>query len=107
MPAERKDISGEGVRKLASYGCTSEQIANYFGCSKSTIDHKFAQDLRLGKATLQKNILMWQIRRGKVGSDNMLIHLGKVHCGQDAKNTAPESTDQPPATDDDGNTLEP
>ena len=95
------------MRKLASYGCTREQIANYFGCSVSTIDHKFAADLRLGKATLQKNILMWQIRRGKVGSDNMLIHLGKVHCGQSIKDASPEGTEQPPATDADGNSIEP
>ncbi len=95
------------MRKLASYGCTREQIADYFACSTSLIDHKYAVAWKLGRATLQKNVLMWQVRNGKKGSDTMLIHLGKVHCGQKDKGPGQESTEQPPATDGDGNPIEP
>ncbi len=107
MPAKREDITDEGVTRLASYGCTQQEIADFYGCSLSTIKHKFAPAWTLGRAKVQKNIRLWQMRNARKGSDNMLIHLGKHYCGQNEKNSSSEDMNQPPATDDAGNTIEP
>lgn len=85
MPAKREDITEEGVTKLAGYGCTQEEIADYFGCARSTITSRFGQAWELGHANVRKNIRMWQIRNARKGSDKMLIHLGQQYCGQSQK----------------------
>lgn len=85
MPAKRDDITDEDVRKLASYGCTQEEIADFFDTSRSVITARFGQAFKLGSSTVRKNIRMWQMRRAKKGSDTMLIHLGKQYCGQSEK----------------------
>lgn len=73
------------MRKLAGYGCTQEEIADYFDTSRSVITARFGQAFRLGQSTVRKNVRMWQIRRAKAGSDRMLIHLGQQYCGQAEK----------------------
>lgn len=85
MPAKREDITEEGVRRLASYGCTQEEVADFFDTSRSVITARFGQAFKLGAATVRKNIRKWQIRRASKGSDTMLIHLGKQYCGQSDK----------------------
>ena len=85
MPAKREDITDEGVQKLASYGCTQEEIAGYFGCSRTTITGRFGQAWDLGHSIVKKNVRMWQIRNARKGSDKMLIHLGQQYCGQSQK----------------------
>lgn len=107
MPAKREDITDEGVQRLASYGCTQQEIADFFGCSLSSIKHRFAPAWTLGRAKVQKNVRMWQIRNARKGSDAMLIHLGKHYCGQTEKNPSQEPPSTDPATDGNGNTLEP
>lgn len=107
MGRKPKDIDGESVYRLASYGCTQEEIADYFGCAHSTISARFRQEFTLGKATVRKNIRMWQIRRALKGSDVMLIHLGKHYCGQTDKNAATDGLESDPATDDSGNPVDP
>ncbi len=85
MPAKREDITEEAVQRLASYGCTQEEIADYFDTSRSVITARFGQALKLGRANVRKNVRMWQIRRARKGSDKMLIHLGQQYCGQSQK----------------------
>ena len=90
MPARRDDITDEAVRRLASYGCTQEEVAHFFDTSRSVITAKYGQAFRLGAADVRKNVRMWQMRRAKKGSDVMLIHLGKHYCGQADKNPGQE-----------------
>ena len=85
MPAKRDDITEENVRRLASYGCTQEEIADYFDTSRSVITARFGQAFKLGHANVRKNVRMWQIRNARKGSDKMLIHLGQQYCGQSQK----------------------
>ena len=107
MGRKPKDIDAEGVQKLASYGCTQEEIADYFGCDRAVISRRYSREFQLGKASVRKNIRLWQIRRALKGSDIMLIHLGKHYCGQIDKNASQEPPSNDPATDDDGNEIEP
>lgn len=85
MPAKREDISEDAVYRLASYGCTQEEIADFFDTSRSMITGRFGQAFKLGAATVRTNVRKWQIRRARKGSDTMLIHLGKQYCGQAEK----------------------
>ena len=91
MPAKRDDISEESVRRLASYGCTQEEIADFFDTSRSVITARFGQAFKLGAAEVRTNVRKWQIRRARKGSDTMLIHLGKQYCGQSEKTESRES----------------
>jgi hypothetical protein len=107
VPAKREDISEEGVAKLASYGCTQEEIADFFDTSRSVITARFGQAFKLGSSTVRKNVRMWQMRRALKGSDTMLIHLGKHYCDQRDKPSQEPEAKETPATDEHGNSLEP
>lgn len=85
MPAKREDITDEAVRRLASYGCTQEEIADFFDTSRSVITGRFGQAFKLGSSDVRKNVRMWQMRNARKGSDKMLIHLGQQYCGQSQK----------------------
>jgi hypothetical protein len=103
----KKDINEDEVYKLASYGCTQEEIADFFGCTHAVISVRFQQAYQLGKSTVRKNVRMWQMRRAQKGSDTMLIHLGKHYCGQTDKPAPEQATEDKPATDENGTSLEP
>ena len=107
MPAKRDDITDEGVTRLASYGCTQQEIADFYGCVRATITGRFGQAWTLGRSKVQKNIRMWQIRNARKGSDNMLIHLGKHYCGQHDKNASQDNLDNATATNETGEPVEP
>jgi hypothetical protein len=102
-----KDINEDEVFKLASYGCTQEEIGDFFGCNHAVISRRYSQAYNLGKASVRKNVRMWQMRRAQKGSDTMLIHLGKHYCGQIDKPAPVQEPDDKPATDESGQTLEP
>jgi AraC-like DNA-binding protein len=73
-----------------------EEIADFFDCSHATISTRFQQEFKLGKASVRKNLRMWQMRRAQKGSDKMLIHLGQQFLGQaqkiETRNTEAEDT---------------
>jgi hypothetical protein len=109
MPAGRpkKELNEDEVFKLASYGCTQEEIGDFFGCAHSVISRNYAQAYNLGKASVRKNVRMWQMRRALKGSDTMLIHLGKHYLGQTDKPAPEPEAKETPATDENGTTLDP
>jgi hypothetical protein len=77
-----KDIDAEMVCKLARMGCTQEDIAEYFACSRSVVSERFRREFHLGRAASRISLRRAQWKRAMGGSDRMLIHLGKVHLGQ-------------------------
>lgn len=95
MPRIPYDIDGEQVTKLASYGCTQEEIADFFGCDRTVIGRRYAREYELGKAKVRINVRMWQVRRARKGSDTMLVHLGKQYCGQSDKTENKTTHDLP------------
>jgi hypothetical protein len=103
-----KDIDAEQVYKLARLGCTQKEIADFFNCHPDTIRDRFSSELTCARADWKISMRRAQtLRAVKDRSDSMLIHLGKCYLGQNDKNPSEESTDQPPATDTDGNPTEP
>jgi hypothetical protein len=101
------DIDSEGVRKLAALGCTVEEIGNFYGVDRRTVSGRFQREIELGRSQGNISLRRLQYKRAKAGSDAILIHLGKHQLGQNDKNPSTESTDQPTATDADGNPTEP
>lgn len=106
MPREPIDIDGEQVRKLAGYGCTQEEVADFFGCTRGVIANRFSREFELGKANVRINVRKWQIRRARKGSDVMLIHLGKHYCGQVDRPAAPDELEDTTPHDEDGSTID-
>lgn len=81
----RKVPDPENVYRLARLGCSQREIGWYFGTSQAHIRQTFGAEYERGKAECSISIRRQQLRRARAGSDAMLIHLGKVYCGQSEK----------------------
>jgi len=104
----RKELDAEQVYRLARIGCTQAEIADVFSVSQATISRNYSSDYARAQGEFKTSLKRAQyLRATKDKSDSMLIHLGKHWLGQNYKGETPDFTGQPPATDDDGNTLEP
>jgi len=75
------NLKGEDIQKLASYGCTNVEIADYFGCSENTI-RRYGEFLTKGRSMkkLRLRQIQWQI--AEKGNAAMAIWLGKNELGQ-------------------------
>ena len=87
------DIKGEEVQKLASYGCTNKEIADFYGCSADLIEKSYSEFTTKGRAQqkLRLRQLQWQSAEG--GNVTMQIWLGKQILGQAE---SPITTDDQP-----------
>ncbi len=86
MARPLKPIDAEQVFKLAQFGCTQKQIAEFFGCHPDTIRESFSGELSRARAGWEINLRRAQaIRAIRDRSDTMLIHLGKSYLGQTEK----------------------
>jgi transposase len=82
MARPRKVIDPKMVEVLAQRGCSIEEMAHHFGCSRDTIERRFAAIIAKGKATLRTSLREWQIQAAKRGNTAMLIWLGKQYLDQ-------------------------
>jgi AraC-like DNA-binding protein len=85
MARPKLEIDADQVYKLAQHGCTVEEIADFFGCSRDTIHGRFSAELSKGKAELRIGLRNWQIASAKKGNVVMQIWLGKQWLGQSDK----------------------
>lgn len=80
-----KDINPKMIEKLASIGCTGDEIAAVLDCCRDTLYARFSDSLKKGqdkaKATLRR--LQWQSAIS--GNVTMQIWLGKNMLGQSSK----------------------
>ena len=72
---KKYDIDTKEVFKLASYGCTNTEIADFFGCS----------NVLKGRTDLKKRLRKAQIDAALGGNSTMLIWLGKQYLEQTEK----------------------
>jgi predicted XRE-type DNA-binding protein len=101
-------LDAEQVYKLARIGCTQAEIAEVFNVGQATISRNYGLEYARAQGEFKTSLKRAQyLRAVKDKSDTMLVHLGKHWLGQGDKHGPPESTDQPPATDEHGNTREP
>lgn len=80
------EISIEQLAKLASYGCTQEEAAHFFGCSVSTIKNRLKDEAYRaawdqGLAAVRIALRKDQLRLAKRNA-TMAIFLGKQLLGQ-------------------------
>jgi hypothetical protein len=74
------------VEKLASYGCTTREIADFFGCPENVISGRYKEFTTKGRNSLKKRLRMLQIQAAQKGNVTMLIWLGKNYLEQSDKN---------------------
>lgn len=72
----------ENVKKLASIGCTYEEIALITGMARATVIRKFSDEFAAGQADLKMSLRRMQLDAAKKGDVSMLRHLGKHYLGQ-------------------------
>ena len=82
---KKYDIDTEEVFKLASYGCTNTEIADFFGCSKDLISKSYSTNVLKGRTDLKKRLRKAQIDSALGGNSTMLIWLGKQYLEQTEK----------------------
>lgn len=76
-------IKGEDVYKLASIGCTLNEIADFHSVDVNTIRRRFKKELVKGKANLKLRLRKSQLTKGVEKLDTtMLIWLGKQMLNQ-------------------------
>ncbi len=82
MARPKLDISGEEVQKLASFGCTNTEIADFYNCNEATIRKGYSEYLTKGRSVkkLRLRQIQWQI--AEKGNAAMAIWLGKNELGQ-------------------------
>jgi hypothetical protein len=85
MPAKRKDIDAKVIQMLAQRGCTIEEMAAHYRCSRDTIERNFAAIIDKGRADLRMSLREWQIQSAKRGNVAMMIWLGKQYLNQSDK----------------------
>ena len=79
---KKYNIDTNEVEKLAGYGCTNIEIANFFGCSSDLIEKSYSEFLTKGRADLKKRLRKAQIDTAVAGNPTMLVWLGKQMLNQ-------------------------
>jgi hypothetical protein len=77
-----KDIDPIRVMTYARAGCTVQEIAEAMHCSKDTLERRFRDVIRIGRAEGKCSIRLCQMAAAERGDPTMLKHLGKHWLGQ-------------------------
>ena len=88
------DVSREQVWKLATIGCTLQEIAYMTGVSRESLKKNFGDLIEVGYQTGKRSLRKKQMERAMEGSDRMLIWLGKQMLNQ--KEITQDSDDDMP-----------
>ena len=73
------------ITKLASYGCTNTEIAEFYGCDESLIRKSYSEYTRKGRASGKTRLRQLQWDSAEAGNVTMQIFLGKNMLGQQDK----------------------
>ena len=79
---KKYDIDTEEVQKLAKYGMTNVEIADFFGCDESLIRKSYSEYLTKGRAEMKLRLRQLQFKSAEKLYAVMLIWLGKQMLGQ-------------------------
>ena len=79
---KKYNIDTNEVFKLASYGCSNVEIADFYGCDESLIRKSYSEYIRKGKASGKTRLRQLQWDSAEKGNVAMLIFLGKNILGQ-------------------------
>ena len=97
---KKYNISKEEVYKLASYGCTNKEIADFYGCSADLIEKSYSEFLTKGRTMGKMRLRQIQWKIAENGNCTMAIWLGKNMLGQsDGGNIADDNQPLPFSVD--------
>ena len=82
---KKYNISDREVLKLASYGCSNVEIADFYGCDESLIRKSYSEYLTKGRANVKIRLRKLQWQSAENGNVTMQIFLGKNILGQQDK----------------------
>ena len=82
---KKYNIDTEEVYKLASYGCSNVEIADFYGCDESLIRKSYSEFLTKGRADMKIKLRKLQWKSADKGNVTMQIFLGKNILGQQDK----------------------
>ena len=79
---KKYNIDTDEVFKLASYGCSNVEIADFYGCDESLIRKSYSEFLTKGRAEQKIRLRQLQWKSAEKGNVTMQIFLGKNMLGQ-------------------------
>ena len=82
---KKYNIDTEQVEKMASYGCSNREIADFFGCTESLISKSYSSFITKGRSKGKIRLRQLQHKAAEAGNVTMLIWLGKQRLGQTDK----------------------
>jgi len=82
---KKYNIDTKEIYKLASYGCTNTEIADFYGCDESLIRKSYSEFLTKGRANVKIRLRRLQWDSAEAGNVTMQIFLGKNILGQQDK----------------------
>lgn len=88
------NIDSEEVLKLARFGCTNTEIADFFGCGEHVIRKTYAEFLTKGRSQQKLRLRQLQWKSAENGNITMQIWLGKQILGQNESGIVSEN-DEP------------
>ena len=79
---KKYNIDTKQLQKLAKFGCTNTEMADFFGCSPDLLEKSYSEFLTKGRAEQKMRLRQLQWRACENGNVTMLIFLGKNMLGQ-------------------------
>ena len=79
------NIKPAEIEKLAKYGCTNTEIADFYGCDESLLRKSFSENLTKGRSMMRLRLRQLQWKSAEKGNVTMKIFLGKNILGQQDK----------------------
>ena len=80
--ANKKVVAPDEVYKLASLGCSVEEMSEWFGVNRETLKYNFSEYIDQGRAEIKQKLRNAQMTAALNGNVTMLIWLGKNLLGQ-------------------------
>lgn len=91
----KADLNEEHIKALAGAGCPVEEIAEFLGVNKKTLERRFLKIMQSGRLRRNVSLRRKQMELAMRGDKTMLIWLGKQWLGQSDKTQLTGKDDGP------------
>jgi len=82
---KKYNIDTKQIQKLAKFGCTNTEMADFFGCSPDLLEKSYSEFLTKGRSEMKMRLRQLQWKSAEKGNVTMQIFLGKNILGQQDK----------------------